>query len=80
VGAAFETALALEPDLAQAHNDLGALLAREGEVDAAIARRVRAASRVEGKLIRAAGRFRLVTFPRVVGIFNGGDGRFPDSL
>jgi Tfp pilus assembly protein PilF/peroxiredoxin len=36
--AAFERALALQPDLSEASNDLGALLAQEGDLDAAIAR------------------------------------------
>ena len=31
--AAFERALALQPDLAEANNDLGALLAQEGELE-----------------------------------------------
>ena len=39
---AYERALALEPDLAEASNDLGALLAQAGDLDAAI-RRFRAA-------------------------------------
>jgi tetratricopeptide (TPR) repeat protein len=36
--AAFEQALALQPDLAEANNDLGTLLARSGDIDGAIAR------------------------------------------
>ena len=36
--AAFERALALQPDLAEANNDLGALLAQDGDLDAAIGR------------------------------------------
>ena len=36
--AAFERALALQPDLAEASNDLGALLAQGGDLEAAIAR------------------------------------------
>src|SRR4030095_13014065 len=36
--AAFEDAPALKPDLAEAHNYLGALLAQGGDLDAAIAR------------------------------------------
>ena len=36
--AAFERALAMQPDLSEASNDLGTLLAREGDVAAAIAR------------------------------------------
>jgi Flp pilus assembly protein TadD len=37
-GAAFERALALQPDLAEASNDLGTLLAQTGQLDAAIER------------------------------------------
>ena len=36
--AAFERALALQPDLAEANNDLGALLAQGGDLDGAIGR------------------------------------------
>jgi Tfp pilus assembly protein PilF len=36
--AAFETALALKPDLGEANNDLGALLAQGGDLDGAIGR------------------------------------------
>ena len=36
--AAYERALALQPDLAEAINDLGALLAQAGDLDGAIAR------------------------------------------
>jgi Tfp pilus assembly protein PilF/peroxiredoxin len=36
--AAFERALSLQPDLAEANNDLGTLLAQEGDLEAAIAR------------------------------------------
>ena len=36
--AAFERALVLQPDLAEANNDLGALLAQGGDLDAAISR------------------------------------------
>jgi len=36
--AAFEGALALDPSLAEAHNDLGTLLAQGGDLDGAIAR------------------------------------------
>ena len=36
--AAFERALALQPDLAEANNDLGALLAQQGDLPAAIER------------------------------------------
>jgi Tfp pilus assembly protein PilF/peroxiredoxin len=36
--AAFERALALQPDLAEANNDLGTLLAQSGDLDGAIAR------------------------------------------
>jgi Tfp pilus assembly protein PilF len=36
--AAFEQALVLKPDLAEAHNDLGTLFAQAGELDAAIDR------------------------------------------
>jgi Flp pilus assembly protein TadD/peroxiredoxin len=36
--AAYERALVLEPELAEANNDLGTLLAQDGDLDAAIAR------------------------------------------
>ena len=36
--AAFERALALQPDLSEASNDLGALLAQSGDIPAAIER------------------------------------------
>jgi Tfp pilus assembly protein PilF len=37
-GAAYERALTLQPDLAEANNDLGTLLAQAGQLDAAIGR------------------------------------------